>query len=214
MNDSLKPSGIEKVAGSLTTEIALNLIASLGGGLLAPLLPVLANSLAASRQQQRVHQVLHEICQNLEAHEAQIRDLTDEQYKLVNESVLAILQTTQEEKLTFLRYAVSNALIVSNVGGQEAIVLSRIVRDISAEEIAFLLRSSEYEGILLVEEVVQSEVSEKVLRVAPSTPDALSVTGLLSLGLLAPPETGWDGGTMHFTRIVEKLIVLLKKPEE
>src|SRR5256885_1203182 len=98
MNDPLQPSGVEKVAGNLATEAALTVVAALAGGPLAPLLPVLAKSLAASRQQQRVQQALVDVRQTLEAHEAQIRDLTDEQYKLLNESVLAILNTTQAEK--------------------------------------------------------------------------------------------------------------------
>jgi hypothetical protein len=213
MNDPLHPSGLERVAGNLATEAALTVVAALAGGPLAPLLPVLAKSLAASRQQQRVQQALIEMRQVLESHEAEIRDLTDEQYKLVNESILAILQTTQAEKLIFLRSVATNALKVHDLGGQAAIVLSRIVRDISAEEVTFLLRAFEYEGVLLNENVEQSEVLGNVLRIAPSSPEALSVIGLQSLGLLAPPETGWDSGAMRFTAIVAKLIALVREPD-
>jgi len=213
MTDPRQPSGIEKVAGSLVTEAVLTVAAALAGGPLAPLLPVLAKSLAGSRQQQRVQLALSEVCEELERNEAAVRSLTDEQYKLINESVLAMLQTTQTEKLAYLRCAVSNALNVRDMSGQEAIVLSRVIRDISAEEVAFLLRAFAYEGVLLNENIEQSEVLNKVLLVAPSSQDALSVTGLQSLGLLTPPETGWDSGAMRFTRLVAKLIALLRKPD-
>lgn len=208
----MKQSGVEGVAGHLVTEAALTVLAAVAGGPLAPLLPVLANSLAAGRQQQRVQSALLEIRSTLEAHGERIRDITDEQYKLVNEVVLAVLQTTQVEKLTYLRRAVQNALTLQGLHSQDAIILSRVVRDISSEEVRFLLHAFAYEGVLLDERTVEAEAYPKVLQVQPTSPDSLSITGLLSLGLLAPPETGFDGGTMRFTAIVAKLIALLREP--
>ncbi len=85
------------------------------------------------------------------------------------------------------------------------------MRDISAEEIAFLVEAFEYEGVLLHEGIDQSEVLGNVFRIAPRSKAALNVTGLQSLGVLGPPETGWDGGTMRFTSIAAKVIALIAK---
>lgn len=214
MTTSKRTTAIEQVAGSLPVEAALTIFAATAmaaaAGPLAPLLPILAKSLAAQRQQGRVEAELVEIQLILAQQEANIRDLSDEQYKIINETVLALLQTTQTEKLRYLRCVVLNALTYRDIDSRESVILSRIVRDISSEEATFLLRAFLNDGILLTAAEEIDEVNPNVLRVSPSSADALSVSGLLSLGLLHPPESGWDGGTMRFTGIVAKLIALLR----
>lgn len=123
-----KPSKTERIAGSLVTEVALAAAGAAAGGVLAPLLPVLAKSLASERQRKRVNVALEEIASTLNRHEDQIRRLSDEQYKLINEAVLTLLQTTQSEKLRYLRAFVENTLMESEMLPQEACVLSRIIR--------------------------------------------------------------------------------------
>ncbi len=212
MSHTPPSSTLENFSGSLVTESALTVVAAFAGGPLAPLLPVLAKSLAANRQQARIECALFDVQQTLAAHIDKVQALTDEQYKVVNEAILAMLQTTQTEKLQYLRNVVSNALDPQELNAHDAIVLSRIVRDISAEEVEFLLSSFASEGVLLSEPQQVPRADDKRILVPPNSKDALLVSGLLSLGLLAPPETGWDGGTMTFTRIVGKLIALLKQP--
>jgi hypothetical protein len=209
-----QPCAIEQVAGSLPAEAALTVVAAFAGGPLAALLPVLSNSLAARRQQARVEAALSDIQRVLAGQSAKIRDLSDEQYKIINEAVLALLHTTQAEKLTYLRSVVQNALTYCDVGPQESVLLSRIVRDISSQEIEFLIRTFAFNGVQLIATTEQDEVNLNVIRVDPASTDALSVSGLLSLGLLHSPETGWDGGTMRFTNIVAKLIALLQRTDD
>jgi len=112
----------------------------------------------------------------------------------------------------YLRRAIANSFSMQSSPPQESILLSRIVRDISSEEIDFLLRSFSYKGILLDGRTKESDVYEDVLQVDPTSADSLNVTGLLSLGLLTPPETGFDGGSMYFTAIAGKLIALVREP--
>jgi hypothetical protein len=83
----------------------------------------------------------------LASHETLLRDLTDSQYKLINETILALLSTTNPEKLVFLRNAVSNSLTATDLKSHEAIYLARIIRDISAEEAAFLISNSSYQRL-------------------------------------------------------------------
>lgn len=209
---SLKPaSPLETVAGSTATEAALTVVGALAGGPIAPLLPVLAKSLASGRQHSRVVAALASIDQTLKDHSSQLAGLTDEQYKLVNETILAVLHTTSEQKLSYLRIAVRNALALNDLLPQESVVLGRIVRDISGEEAAFLLANFEYERVQLAKTSGPHE--QRVLTVDPDSRAGLVAVGLISLGLLAPAEPTFDdSGLLRFSSIVATLMVLLREP--
>jgi hypothetical protein len=91
------PSGLERVAGNPATEAGLTLAAaatatlSSAAPLLTPLVPVLAKAIAAGRQQRRVEAAILEMSAVLESHAEAIENLTDAQFKLINESVLSVL---------------------------------------------------------------------------------------------------------------------------
>ena len=206
-----KPTIFERVSGNLVTEAGLTAFGAIIGGVLAPLLPILAKSLASERQRRRVETALSDLASVLQQHEAALRNLTDEQYKVINETVLTLLQTTQEEKLKYLRAVVENSLSEDRMLPEEASVLSRIIRDISAEEIAFLLATFRYSGIALTELPQPPEQQQdNILHVSPSSREALAVSGFLSLGLVASGGPTWDLTPLRFTRIVAKLIALLR----
>jgi len=207
-----KPTALERVSGSLAADAGLTIIGAVAGGALAPLLPVLAKSLASERQRKRVEATLSEIAGILERHEGVIRGLSDAQYKLINETVLTLLQTTQKEKLRHLRAVVANTLSESELLPEEASILSRVVRDISVQEIKFLLASFKYVAVALSEREQPKEgPGSDVLSVHPDSREALAVSGLLSLGLVVAGGPTWDLTPLKFTRIVTKLIALLKQ---
>lgn len=213
MKQPTPKTALDRISGSLATESALTVVAAIAGGPLAPLLPVLAKSLAAGRQQLRVEATLIAIQETLAENSAALSRISDEQYKLINEAVLAVLQTTQQEKLNYLRNAIQNSLSVTNFSAHDAVALSRIIRDISAEEAALLIRLFAFEGIQLVDERADKEPASSIFRLSPSSPDAMQVTGLLSLGLLFPPQSSWDGiGVQRFTKLAAKAIALLRAP--
>ena len=211
---SLKPpSVVEKAAGNLPVEAALTVIAAAAGAPLTALLPVLAKSLASERQKQRVEATLREMNEVLLKHVALLATLTDQQYKFINEAVLALLHTTNENKMGFLRNVVHNGLHASELPDQEAVFLSRVIRDISAEEAQFLISNFGYERIWLNEsDYGGSELS--TLAVKPSTPAGQVALGLLTLGVLATAEPTWgDSGLLRFTPFAAKVIALLRKPD-
>jgi len=186
------------------------MIGALSGNPLTAILPVLGNSLASERQRKRIEAALADIDVILNRHDIALRNLTDEQYKLINEAILALFQTTNSAKIDYLRRAVQNSLSIESIQFQEAAVLSRIIRDISADEVDFLFRNFEYERILILPD--NSNHESKVLVVHPGSPDRLVVTGLVSLGLLeSGSSTIGDGGVLKFSAIVIKLMVLLNK---
>jgi len=206
------PSTLEKAAGSLPVEVALTAIAAAAGTPLAALLPALGKSLASERQKQRVETTLREMNEVLLKHEAQLATLTDQQYKFINEAVLALLHTTNESKMGFLRNVVHNSLSASELPDQEAVFLSRVVRDISTEEAQFLIANFGYERIWL-NESEPAENKRSTLAVKPSTPSGQVALGLLTLGLLTTAEPTWDdSGLLRFTPLAAKLIALLRKP--
>ena len=214
MADPRKPTTLERVSGNLLTQSALTALAAVTGGPLAPLLPVLATSLAATRQQRRIEAELNAIQKLLAERPQAIENLSDEQYKLINETVLAVLQTTQAEKLKLLRNAIQNSLTLEGMQSREAVMLSRIIRDMSTEEADFLLRTFQYEGIQILDAAADFETVDGLLNLSRASNDALNVSGLLSLGLLTPAESRFDSlGVMRFSSLAAKVIALLREPE-
>lgn len=207
------PTTLEKVAGSLLAEAALTAIAATAGAPLSALLPVLGKSLAAERQRERVEATLREMNSILVRHEAELCHLTDQQYKFINEAVLALLHTTNERKMRLLRDVVKNSLSASSLPDQEAVFLSRIIRDISAEEAQFLLDHFSFHRIWL-SELEPGDNNVLTLAVKPATSDGQTVLGLITLGLVASAEPTFDDmGLFKFSPMAAKLIVLLRNPD-
>jgi hypothetical protein len=214
---SLSPeTNLERATGSFTAATALTAIGAAAAdptvGLLtisAALLPVLANSLAASRQKARFVAALTAIDEDLREHEQELSSISDAQYKLINEAVLALFQTTAEEKMFYLRKVVQGAISMSAMNGQEATVLSRVIRDISAEEANFVCQNFEHQRIRVTDQDHGLSLYPFYL-VRPLTPEALVVTGLVSLGILEPIDGVMaDVGVFRYSRITGKLVVLL-----
>lgn len=211
MSSLEQPTSVEKATGNLGTGVALTTVAALAGGPLVALLPVLANTLAAERQKKRVEAALLLIDETLNAHSKILKSLTDSQYKLVNETVLALLHTSDDAKIEYLRRVVDNTLTRGeNIRPQESVVLSRVIRDISAHEADFLIKNFHYDRIQLATNIAEHE--RKVLVISPDSEEGLVVVGLISLGLLSSAEPTYDeSGLMRFTPVVAKLLVLLTK---
>lgn len=210
MPDIPKSTALERIAGNLPVDGALTAIAAAAGTPLAALLPVLGKSLAAERQKQRVERTLAEMNQVLEAHGAELARLTDQQYKFINEAVLALLHTTSESKMAYLKNVVTNSLKVTTLQDQEAVFLSRIVRDISADEANFLISNFGFERLWL-NDTRPGENERKTLAVKPRTPEGRVVLGLVTLGLVTTAEPTWDdSGLLRFTPMAGKLIALLQ----
>ena len=88
-------------------------------------------------------------------------------------------------------------------------LLSRVIRDMSAEELRFLVENFSYRHIQLSKLVAPDNT--EVLQVNPESHDGLIVSGLISMGLLLPAEPTWDETGLHrFSYIVAKLIALLR----
>lgn len=206
-----RPTALERLTGSVVTEAAATALAAHIGGPLVALLPVLGKSLASERQKQRVEQALVDIHQLLDQQAQVVTILSDAQYKLINETILTLFQTTDVKKLEYLRFVVQNILGSTAVEPLEAAVLTRIVRDISAEEVDFLARAFKYEAIRLTN--FEEPEESGVLKVNLASPEARCVSGLISLGILASGGGAYiDLGQLRFMPISAKLLAVLRQP--
>jgi hypothetical protein len=208
-------TAFERAAGNPVTEAALTLGTSVAAAALTsiatpllPLIPVLGKALAAQRQERRMEENLRAIEQVLLRHEAALVGISDEQYALINEVVLAAMGSTNETKLAYLRNAVRNVLALSDLQPQEAVVLGRVVRDMSADEARFLMDHQDVERISIGGTDLTSALDHYC--VDPDSNEALCVYGLLSLGVLTPGEAMYDTmGMLGFSRLAPKLVALL-----
>jgi len=206
----LTPTKVEAIAGGLPVQATLTAVAALAGRPLAALLPVLTNTLAAGRQRKRVESALADIESELLAQQEKLSRLTDAQYKFMNEVVLTLLHTTDERKIELLKRAVRNGLDLSEMPDQDSVYLSRIIRDISAQEAEFLARNFRMQRIWL-NETPMPEQEASTIAVDPSTTDGQIVAGLITLGLVSTAEPTWDdSGLLKYSPMVAKLLAVLR----
>ena len=203
-------TAIEHASGSLITELGATLLAAFSANPVVAVLPVLTNALASGRHRERVERAISRLSAELSRQETKLREISDSQYKLINEAVLAIFSTLEIEKLEYLRRAAENALDATEIKPHEAVVLARVIRDLSAEEVRFLLKHHLAERI----QVSTTPPSrEGLLHVDPDSADGLVASGLSSIGLLMQSEPTWDdSGLLRWSPLVRTLVGLFQAP--
>lgn len=206
--EGYKPDIGEKIAGHPITATGATGLAAITAAATpaAIFLPGLSSSLAAQRHEKRFQRFVNDAIAYLDKHEEQLRGITDTQYQLINDAVVSALNTLDERKLEYLRHAISNALY-KDVDPIRSASISRIVRDITAEEADFLLRAEPYKHVTLAH-----TDDPDTLQVDPDSRDAVAMSGLLSLGLLRT-NSGWGAGGTSFTHDAGIVRNLLKNPE-
>ena len=212
-----KSTTLEKIAGSPITQSAATVIAAIDGGATAALLPVLATTLASERQKKRVDAAIADLNLQLKQNESALRVISDNQYKLINETVLTVLQTTCGEKIKHLKTAINRSIEMVDLKAQDAFQLSRLLRDISAEEVRFLIANFHYQTVQLCrnQEEISSEIDlpecKDIFYMTSDSPEGRIASGLVSLGLLVQAGTRViDMGSYKFAPICSKLITLLR----
>ncbi|MDI6728985.1 MAG: hypothetical protein QMD44_08705 [Thermodesulfovibrionales bacterium] len=204
-----KPSRVEKISDNLIVETGMTALAFFAATPLTALLPVLTKSLAYSRYKKRVKKALSEIEQKLTKHEEKLRNLSDAQYKIINEIILTILQTTEDEKIAYLQKAVSNCIEEETVSVSFVSQISRILRDISVEELRFLVKYHKRSRIVFNEKTPK----EDELSVEVNSDEGILISGLIALGLLVPGAATFDEvGQYHFSPLVEKVLKVIGVP--
>ncbi len=206
-----KETDLEKVAGSLPTTAASTLLSAVIGTPIAALLPVLAGSLASGRHKKRVEKALVEIESNLKNLGDRINDLSDAQFKLINEAVVTILHSPDDLKVDFLKEAIRKSCVTDRLNMHQATLTSRALRDISVEELTFLIEC-QGKDIVFHENKVDGCINVKKISL-----DGERATGLISLGLLTKEqgEGTWDDhGKYVFTPLAKNILELVSTSVE
>lgn len=210
MTKLMRESALELAAGNFLSSAAINAFATYLGGPLAAAIPSLVDSLASRRHQERVAAAIADISECLSRQEEKIRSLTDEQYKLANELYLALLQTTHTTKIEYLKTAIKRTVDITDIGTQEAAVLSRIIRDISVNEVEFITKTFHYKHIC-TRAPDPNDTEKNIYCVAHDGKESILVTGLIALGILTPGTMTLSGGSnLYFSTITAKLLTILQ----
>nr|WP_298146891.1 hypothetical protein [uncultured Pseudomonas sp.] len=146
-----EPTDLEKYSGGLSAGIGATTVAVLGSSItpLAAFVPFLLQSLASRRHSKRIEQALLEINEILRKHSEEIEGLSDPKYKLISESISAVFQSVDEEKIEFLKRAIDNAITSEEITEKNTALISRIIRDISVSEARFLIEKFQYKYMFI-----------------------------------------------------------------
>lgn len=204
-----KPTFLEQVAGHPVTESAMTLLAGATATTLpvAALLPILTNTFAHRRQQDRLEETVKEITLELERHNEQLEKLSDEQYHVLSETISTMFQTINPEKVAYLKSAILNSLFIKDLVPQESVMLARIIHEISAEEVDFIFRNNSFKYIRISD---YSSDQADTLLIPRESRESLIVAGLENIGVLEfGIGTMGDGNSLCFSKLTSKLLTLL-----
>ena len=190
-------SSLEKVSGNLGVSTGLTFIAALAGGPVAPFLPLLSSSLASTRHAKRIEDAFQDLDNKLKLVENSLRDLTDNQYKLICETILALATSVQVEKIELLKSCILNTIEVTELDDSDVTVISRALRDISIKQFRTLVQYRDSEEIVIYELVQTPKENDRRTWLVTSEEDSVSIFTLSNLGLLAIVASG-AGGTIHY----------------
>jgi len=207
-----KESAVEKVTSNVATKAAANAVALLGATItpLAAFVPFLVDALASGRQGKRLEQMFASLTETIALHSEQIKQISDDQYKVINESISAAFYTVDERKLEILKTAAMNAFMNKDAVSNVADALSRIIRDISASEAAFISQNFSYGLVVIAEESYPEIEGLKTLSISPESEEEIILSGLINLGLLYSKKSRWDLMGFEWSPLVVKLLRLLK----
>ena len=206
------PTLLESVAGSTGTQIALTAAGAAAAGPLAALLPVLATSLAYKRHNERVAAAFERLTAELSAVQEKVAGISEDQLKVVCEAVNAIYTATDAGKIEYLQRAVLNGLNMTDLRQQAAVFLARVLRGISAQEAAFVVRNFGFVWVMVTDMVGGDGKDDAgTLFVRPDSEEDGIIAGLLSLGVLVPAGATIDSiGKAKFSPFTAQLIALLR----
>lgn len=218
-----EPTALEEVLGSPAMAAAGTLFAAsatgpLGAAAAAAVLPSLLSSMAGQRMQHRIEEAIKSLETEFHAMREDVYAMSDAQYKLVTEAVSAMMRATDQQKLERLRLVAANGVRERALSMQKAQVLSRIIRDVTPEELDLVLAAAPNK-ILAAPDFTQApnKVAEEVRdfqvhgwHVLGNDPSVkLLVSGLLSLGLIV--DANLMSHTWELTPIAYSLIALLQQ---
>jgi len=197
------------------------------GGAIPGLMQTLADIPVAKRHKERIDNALKELEVKLQPKIELLNAMNDNQYKIINEALSTISKTIESEKIEYLKKIIISSVEYSDYGDYESILISRIIRDITSEEIKFLIENFSYTSIEIYSWYKEndnskenqkklSDLRKKITKsggvlILPNSQEAFVINGLANLGVFAPAELSLGFHVYKFSPISVKLIALLTK---
>lgn len=205
-------SALEKAASNLPVNVVANSIGILGATItpLAAFIPFLVQTLASNRQSQRLEKMFGELNAVINSQSEKLKELSDEQYKLINEAISAAFYTIDENKLLLLKNAVVATVKNPDIAVSASEALSRAIRDISFNEARFIVNNYRYSKLFISAEIT---LGDDTLAIQRGSNEEMLLTGLISLGLAYSPAPSFDIVIYEWSPLVGKLIRLLSVNE-
>jgi hypothetical protein len=151
--------------------------------------------------------MFEELTAVIESQSEKLKELTDDQYKLVNEAISAAFYTVNEQKLALLKNAVVTAIHEPNIAASASDALSRAIRDISVDEARFIVNNYRHSKLTITSQEDLGGGNFQVIR--PGSNEEMLMSGLISLGLLFSKEPYMDIVIYEWSPLVSKLVKLL-----
>ncbi len=205
-------STVEKVSSGLPVNIVANTVGVFGATItpLAAFVPFLVQTFASGRQAQRLEKMFEELTAVIDSQSEKLKELSDDQYKLVNEAISAAFYTVDEKKLLLLKNAVVTAVEEPDIADSASEALSRAIRDISADEAKFIVHNYHYSKFFIGPE---QQLGDDALVIQRGSNDEILMSGLISLGLVYSTVPTFDHVKYEWSPFVVKLVRLLTVDE-
>jgi len=203
-----KKSNLEKITGNISVQASATAAAALVGGPLAALVPLLLATISGTRHDERIKNALSEICITLENMKDLVDQMTDPSYKLLNDAILCLPHSVQEEKIKYLKTCITRCITNDRLNMHNATKIGRLLRDISAEEISFI---SKYRDTPITFSST-GELHDGV-NIDKFSEDGNIATGLVSLGLLVEVGSVGEFSAVSHLKFNDVAFELLKLVE-
>lgn len=214
-------SNLERVSGALSTQLIFTSVGLAAGGataigaFLGGLLPPLVNSLAHMRAESRREEVIAGMREDAQRLSATVAAMPEETFRLTADIALAVVNSTDSRKLDYLRAAFRNSIPRTDISSIESTQLSRIIRDISFDEIEFLTNNFQVGYIIISNTPELLTPDPNAVKVRPGTLDAHVIRSLANLGVVLEPLSRSSGDAAvqyEFSWLSGKLLALLTQP--
>lgn len=207
-----KETVLESISSHIVTKTIANTVALVGATAtpLAAFVPFLVDALASGRQGKRLDAMFSELTALITQHSDQIKEISDDQYKVINEAVSAAFYTIDQRKLDILKNAAAKAFTKADAVANVSDALSRVLRDISSAEAAFVVQNFRFGLIVISNEEIGDVGDLKTLAILPNSEEEIILSGLINLGLVYARTSRYGLIGFEWSPLVVKLLILLK----
>lgn len=211
-------AGAAALATTTATAFSLGLppeLTIVGAAMLADLM----KSIPAQRAADKADETLRRLRQDMDDLHVRMDQWSDQQYQFVKSMMENIMSTGDADKLEYLKRAALNVALNGSVVEVGGAFLARIIRDITAPEIAYLVANFGSQPLLPehgLDEANRSSLAllakDQAMVFVETENDEEVVTGLQTLGLLRNAAARSSAQDLMWTKSAGKVLALVREP--